>query len=159
MANVSHAQAATALQLLSDAAVDRRNELQQFEDDSDPNGSEENDDSDAPLFDRFYEQGGYVVVLEMPNFDPTQSSAIWSGFKGVIAQYYNTGRGIKSAHTGRDVLFTTSYVLINGGQWDALEKTFGLKGSCFEKLIMKFLTSCGFLDTSNTFSTKQQNEK
>ena len=36
MANVSHAQASTALKLLADAAVDRRSQLQQFGDDSDP---------------------------------------------------------------------------------------------------------------------------
>ena len=52
---------------------------------------------------------------------------------------YNTGRGRKSVHTGKEVLFMTLCVMKHGGQWDFLAKTFGLKGPSFERLIMKFI--------------------
>lgn len=76
MANESHGQAATALQLLADVSVDRRNELQHFDDDSAPFDSDDNNDVDVPIFDRFYEQGGSTALLEMTNFDPTSCLAI-----------------------------------------------------------------------------------
>ena len=95
MTNVSQAQAATALQLLADAAVDRRNELRHYHDDSGLFDSDENIDSDAPIFDRFYQQGGSAAILERMNFDPIQFLGIWSVFQGVISQGYNAGRGSK----------------------------------------------------------------
>ena len=57
MASFSSHDAAQALQLLSTAAIDRRNELEGFEDER-PSDSDEENGTDAPLFDRFYDQGG-----------------------------------------------------------------------------------------------------
>ena len=119
--------------------MDRRNELRQYDPDSDPFDSDENVDSDAPIFDRFYEQGGSAAILEMTNFDPTQFLGIWSGLQGVISQGYNAGRGRKAIHSGKDVLFMTLCVVKHEGQWDFHAKMFGLKGPSFEKLIMKFV--------------------
>ena len=75
----------------------------------------------------------------MTNFDPTQFLALWSGFEGVIAQGYNTGRDRKSVHNDKDVLFMTLCVLKHGGQWECLVKMFGLKGLSLEKLTTKFV--------------------
>ena len=76
MATVIHAQAATAFRLFAIAHVHRRNELHQFEGDNYLFDSDENNDSDAPIFDRFYEQGGFETVLDMTNFELTKFLAV-----------------------------------------------------------------------------------
>ena len=135
---ITQSQAATALQLLADAAVERNNEISRYEQD-DAAETDEDVDSESPTFDRFYEQGGSAAIIEMTNFDPTQFLGIWCGFEKIIMVRYNTGRGRKSVHTGKDVLFMTLCVMKHEGQWDFLAKMFGLKGPSFEKLIMKFI--------------------
>ena len=62
---------AQALQHLSTAAIDRRNELEEFDGVHLENSDEENG-SDAPIFDKFYEEGGAAAILEMTNFSPPQ---------------------------------------------------------------------------------------
>ena len=140
MPPISQSQAATALQLLADAAVERNNEIYRYEQD-DAAETDEEADSESPTFDRFYEQGGSAAIIEMTNFDPTQFLGVWYGFEEIIMARYNTGRGRKSVHTGNVLLFMTLCVMKHGGQWDFLAKMFGLKGPSFEKLIMKIIGS------------------
>ena len=94
MACFSSHDAAQALQLLATASNDRRNELDAFEDER-PEDSDEDNGTDAPIFDRFYEQGGAKVIVEMTNFNPAQFIGIWAGFKALILENYNVGRGRK----------------------------------------------------------------
>ena len=119
--------------------MDCGNELRQYDDDSDHFDPDKSVDSNAPIFDRVYEQGGSAAILEMTNFDPKTFFGMWSGFQGVISQGYNAGRGRTSIHSGKEVLFMTMCVEKHGGQWEFLSKKFGLKGPSFEKLIMKFV--------------------
>ena len=130
--------ATQALQLLSTAAIDRRNELELFEG-LYPDKSDEDNGSDAHFFDKFYEEGGAAAILEMTNFSPPQFVGIWAGSQDVVAENYNVGRGRKCAHSAKDVLFMTLAVLKHGGSWDFLARMFGQKTSAFERMIVQFI--------------------
>ena len=80
MPPITQSQAATALQLLADAAVERNNEISRYEQD-DGAETDEEVESELPTFDRFYEQAGSPAIIEMTNFDPTQFLGIWWGFE------------------------------------------------------------------------------
>ena len=94
------------MQFLSTAAIDRRSELELFEG-LHPDNNDEDNGSDAPMFDKFCEEGSAAAILEMTNFPPPQFVEIWAGFQDVIAKNYNVGWGRKCAHTAKDVLFMT----------------------------------------------------
>ena len=93
--------AAEALQLLSTAAIDRRNELKLFEG-LHPDNSDEDNGSDAPILEKFYEEGRAAAILEMTNFSPPQFLGIWAGFQDIIAENYKVGRGRKCVHKAKD---------------------------------------------------------
>ena len=124
---ITLSQAATALQLQADAAVERNNEISHFEH-NDAAETDEEVDSEPPKFNRFDGHDGSAAIIEMTNFDPTQFLGIRCGFEEIIMTRYNTGRGRESVHTGKDVLFMTLCVMKHGGQWDFLTKLFCLKG-------------------------------
>ena len=62
MPAITQSQAAIALQLLADAAVEQNNDISCFEADDDAPTNEEVD-SESPMFDRFYEQGGPAAII------------------------------------------------------------------------------------------------
>ena len=104
-----------------------------------PKNSDEENGSDAPIFDKFYEEGGAAAILEMTNFSPPQFVGIWAGFQDLINENYNVGRGRKCAHAAKDVLFMALSVLKHGGAWDFLARMFGQKTSAFERMIVRFI--------------------
>ena len=131
-------EAAQTLQLLSTAAIERRNELELY-DTAPLEDTDEDNGTDLPIYDQFYDQGGSRAIVEMINFSPAQFLGIWAGFQDLIYENYNVGRGRKSTHTPKDVLFMTLSVHKHGGTWDFLAKMFGQKTSAFERLIVRFI--------------------
>ena len=69
MTTVSRSDAETSLKLLSEEAVARQAELQQYNDD-DGLTTESDDDanSDSPILNQFYEEGGQNAIHQMTNF-------------------------------------------------------------------------------------------
>ena len=95
MAPFTSTNAATALSLLADAAVERENELevqlsQPLQEDTD-----EENGSECPIMDTFYGQGGAEGIREMTNFSPMEFERVWEAFKVHIMSEYNVGRGRK----------------------------------------------------------------
>lgn len=65
MANITNSYAATALQLLADAALECQEEVRAFDEAPEVIDSDEEKTSDAPIFDQFYDQGGSTASVEM----------------------------------------------------------------------------------------------
>ena len=138
MACFSSHDAAQALQLLATASIDRRNELEAFEDER-PEDSDEDNGTHAPIVDRFYEQGGAKAIVEMTKFNPAQFIGIWAGFEALILEKYNVSRGRKCARKPKDVLFMVLAVLKHEGTWDVLARMFGQKTSAFGRMVLRFI--------------------
>ena len=115
MASVTPTQAARALLLLSDAAVARRADLEEYASGSDAVDTDDEVESESLIYDQFYENGGAAAVIQMTNFSPTEFHSTWCSLEKAIKERYNAGRGRKCSHTPRDVLFMTLSVLKHGG--------------------------------------------
>ena len=109
------ADATNALQVLTDVAAERQNGLEQFSVQPYLSDTDEEDDSESPIFDRFYESRGGRAIVSMINFDPTEFQIIWANYREFIITNYNCGRGRKSAHSGKDVLFMMLATMKHGG--------------------------------------------
>lgn len=64
--------------------------------------SDEENDSDCPIFGRFYEAGGIDAIHKMTNFDPQDFDYIWGLFSNFVLMNYNVGRGRKSDESTKD---------------------------------------------------------
>lgn len=51
-----------------------------------PENNEEDNGSDAPIFDKFYGEGGAGAILEMKNFSPPQFVGIWVRLQDLISE-------------------------------------------------------------------------
>ena len=60
--------ATSALNLLSEVALRREEELTEFNTHPDQDSSDEEKDSPYPYFDRFYDQGGNAAIRDVRNF-------------------------------------------------------------------------------------------
>ena len=76
----------------------------------------------------------------MINFDAQEFDTLWQENREHIMEHFNIGRGRKSPHTAKDVLFMTLTVMKHAGNWDMMANLFGKKGPTFERLVMRFVT-------------------
>ena len=139
MENFTASDANSALNLLSDIALRRQEEISTFNVTRDLLSSDDENDSPCPYFDQFYNQGGSESIAEMCNFDATEFEFLWQLSQSFITQNYNSGRGKRCAVSGKDLLFMTLTVLKHGGHWDVLARVFKLKGPTFERMVTKFV--------------------
>lgn len=146
MENFTAANAANALRLLADAAVDREDELGQYESEPIHNDSDEECDSRSPITDLFYEKGGNQAIVQMSNFNRQELDGIYDIISDHVSTHYNVGRGRKSPFTAKDMLFMVLTVLKCGGQWDFMARVFQQKAPSFERQVGKFIdVMCGYL--------------
>lgn len=138
MASFSSHEAAQAPQLLSSSAIDRRNDLEQFETEC-PGDSGDDKGTDAPIFDQFYDQGGAKSIVEMTNSNAAQFIGILAGFESLILENYKVWRGHKCAHKPEVVLLMVLAVLKHGGTWDFLARMFSQKTSAFVRMVLRFI--------------------
>lgn len=139
MQPITPTDATRALNLLAEAAVEREQELQQYAAEPEQSDSDEETDSDMPIFDQFYEQGGSAAIVSMTNFDPQKLFQIWEAIEDYVIEQYTTGRGCRSSVKPKDLFFMTVCVFKHGGEWHFLARTFNMKGPTFERLIMGFV--------------------
>ena len=139
MAYLSPSEAQNALRQLSDAALERETELDQFCTTPDLRDTEDKNDSRAPLYDTFYQEGGAGAILSMTNFDPQQCDTLWGHMQDYVLENFNGERGTRTKHIGCDVFFMTLTFLKHASQWDHAARMFNMKGPTFERPIMKFI--------------------
>lgn len=130
--------AANALENFARAQEARAADLEQFstsrrQDDND------NEDTNCPILTKFISIGGRDGIHSITNFSVRGFFSIWDRMGEHITKNWNTGRGKKSCHSGKDVLFMLLATLKHGGQWDWLGKMFGISGATFQRLIMSFV--------------------
>lgn len=128
-----------ALRLLAEAAAERDVELRQYPTDAEKEDTDEEPDSECPLFDKFYDEGGGSAIQNMTNFSPLEFQTLWSRSSDFVKSVYNQGRGKKCAVSAQDMLFITLTVLKAGGQWDFLGRLFGFKGPTFERMVLRYV--------------------
>ena len=57
--------------------MERRADLLEFESDSDAIDTDDEAESESPVYDQFYESGGPGAVIQMTNFSPTEFHGAW----------------------------------------------------------------------------------
>lgn len=112
-----------------------------FEDES-PTSDEEND-SESPIYDSFCNEGGSEAILKMTKFSAGEFDFVWNSIRKMVVQTWNIGRGKKFSFKLKDVLFMLLTVLTHSRPWNFMENIFNIKGPAFERLTMKFLTMTG----------------
>lgn len=128
-----------SLQLLADVCFEREQDLSNFNDSPDQDFDNEQFNSNAPLFDQFYDEGGREGIKGLINFTPEEFETLWATAETHVLPRYNTGRGQRSKVTAKDALFCTMTVLKHGGQWQILARVFNMKPPTFERLVTRFL--------------------
>lgn len=112
----SQTQPTNALRLLADASVKRHNELDIYPTSPQKSDSDEENNSQSPIFECSYEPCSPSSIHSMTNFDPEELQMIWNNFCDFILDKCNTGRGRKYLHSGREVLFMELTILKHGGE-------------------------------------------
>ena len=138
MANYLRRDAASALSLLAEAALQREQNLAEHNGDQRDESSDDEADSVCPYFDAFYAEGGVQGIKDMINFTPVEFEEIWLHIARFVTTNYNCGRGKRSKVKGKDMVFMLLVVLKHGGRWDILGQVFRIKGPCFERMITNF---------------------
>lgn len=85
--------AAQGLLLLAEAHDERESALEEYAPEPEQQDTDEENDSECPIFDSFYESGGSAGITKMINFDPKEFDTVWNLFGDFIERHYNTGRG------------------------------------------------------------------
>ena len=119
MANVSRTDAATSLRLLSEVSAARVPDLEQYNDD-DGLTTESDDDanSESPILDQFYEEGGQDGIHQMTNFTTRELNNVYEILSDDLEYAWCSGRGKKSAYTCKDAFFMLLTTLKHSGNWD-----------------------------------------
>lgn len=138
MQSISAGDVTNALTLLADAASKHRDEITEYDAESDVPDSDDENDSTCPVFDSFYNDGGSGAILSMTNFPPDKFNHIWNNVSEALHQTLSVGRGKKSSVGPKDSLFMFLTVLKHGGTWDFLARIFNCKGPNFERIMLRF---------------------
>ena len=95
--------ASDALRMLADAAIDREEDLVNCPTTAVRSESDGDSDSNAPIFDMFYQQGDSASIMKMINFDVDQFMALYEMIQEHVATNWNVGRRRRSLHKPKDV--------------------------------------------------------
>lgn len=114
VATFSSTHAAQVLKLLSTGAIGRQNEMEQFERIHPQNTDEENG-SDALIYENFYNEGGATAIIEIKNLKAPQFLRMHTCFQNHIKDNYNVVRSCKCLHTAEGALFMSLEVLKHEG--------------------------------------------
>lgn len=60
--------------------------------------------------------------------------------KDDIKKRFNVDRGRKPIYYEKEILFMTLTALYYGGQWDFMDRMFGMKAPTFERMTSKFIS-------------------
>ena len=135
--SISPREAQNALHMVGEAAVHRTNDLEAYPMEDLKSDTDDESDSSTPTYDSFYQSGGSPAILKMCNFAPDEFQEVWMKFREVMLKNWNTGRGRKTKHGARDMLFIVLSCMKHGGQWDFLRRMFKIKGPTLWDLVEK----------------------
>lgn len=136
---MNRGQVNNALEILANAEQNREEQLQQYKETPLLPSSDDENDSDSPILDSFYDAQGGEAVLKLTNFSYRQFFRLFNRFADDISAQWNVGRGKKTEVMPKDLLFMMLALLKHGGCWDLMSKTFRFKTSTFETLLTRFM--------------------
>lgn len=136
---ISTQDAASALQLLNEAAARRRENIEGYSAERDEMDDEEEFGSASPILDRMIEKGGTAAYVELTNFSNAEFHQLWDKVSGFVSENWGAGRGRRSSFTPKDVFFMILVTCKQGGAWDWIGRMFNIKGPTFQKMITRFI--------------------
>lgn len=107
--------ASDALWMLADAAIDREEDLANYPTAAILSDSDEDNDSDAPIFEMFYQQGDLSSVMKMTNFDVDQFVTLYDMIQEPVVTIWNVGGGRRFLHKPKDVFLMFLSAMKHGG--------------------------------------------
>ena len=93
--------APSALNLLSEVALQREEEISAFNTLPDQGSSDEEVDSPYPYFDQFYEQGGNESIREMCNFTAREFELLWQIVETFVKKTITPGAVKNGTYLGK----------------------------------------------------------
>lgn len=108
----------TALQLLFDAELARKAELQKFYAQPDFSDSGNETDSQCPVYDLFFREQGSTVSYERTNFTSSKFNALWNGEEASIRAKWSNHKKHRNVHTTKDIVFLVTTTLKHGITWE-----------------------------------------
>lgn len=118
--------------MLPDVAIGREEDLANYSIAAVLSDSDEDNDSDAPIVDMFYQQGCCALMIKMTNFTVDQFMTLYGMIQEHFATNWNVGRGRRSLNKPKDVFLMFLTVLKDGGSCKVLIITFQISASSFE---------------------------
>ena len=117
MTPITPQDAAEALNILADTALQRQKELRDYANVDAPTESDDEADSSSPIFNFFHTSGGSKVIGDMINFfTPRVPSFMVRNMRSCDCQVECWKRP-KSYYTGKDVLFMMLTTVKHGEHW------------------------------------------
>ena len=86
---------ANSLSLLAEAAAAHREDIDQYQAESAAADSDEENGSQCPIFDMYYNNGGSASIISLTNFAPHVIESIWNVVEEPLVQSLRSGRGKK----------------------------------------------------------------
>ncbi|KAE8955893.1 hypothetical protein PR001_g31928, partial [Phytophthora rubi] len=118
----------------------RQQNLARFQLTAPRNDSDDEGGALCPKYDRILRVQGADRVLRMCNFSPAEFERLWDVLEDHVLAHWNVGRGKKSTHPPKDILFMTIGALKHRGNWDVVSSMFEIDPSPFQKMVRKFLS-------------------
>ena len=89
--------------------------------------AEEASDSQSPVYDQYYLEGGNEAITSLTNFTDAEFHLLWSIVEGDVISAWTTGRGKKCKTYGKDAFLMALCVLKHYNTWDKHALDFGLR--------------------------------
>ena len=89
--------------------------------------SDDEQDSESPIFNSFYDACGDQSILKMTKFTGSEFRKLYGIIHTTITPKWNNGRGKRSKHKRMNVLFMSLVVLKIKSSWDQLGHIFQIK--------------------------------
>ena len=69
--------------------------------------SDDDNDSNCPIYDTFYNDGGSQSVKAMYNFNSTQFFELWVMIEDYVSNNWNVGRGKRAQYKAQNIFYGT----------------------------------------------------
>lgn len=131
---LSRSHAMSAANLLDEVAELRREELGKYSVVRMNRDSDEEVDSNYPIYDEFFSSGRDETIVCTKRFSSSGFHSIWNRLEGHFATNWSAGWGPRSKYSAKDVFFMTLATMKHGGTWDWMEWMFEIKAPTSERL-------------------------
>lgn len=101
--------------------------------------SGERSETNSPIFDSLYNEGGNGAMKSMINFAPVEFTKTWTAVSAFVSPNSNTKHGRKISFIGENELFMVLTVLKHVQQWDFTARMSGIKNSKLERVVTNFM--------------------